>query len=194
MELNVSNSSGECLTDEIAAYIDGELSPDGEMRLEMHLAGCPQCALELNSQKQFLRALDLSLENAGEMELPVNFTRTVVTTAESRVNGLRGPAERRNAILIGSALFLVLVFAIGSDLPSVLSTFRAAVDQIAAVAGIAAHFLFGVALGAAVVFRSLAAQFVFGPALAAGMIAVLFVLAIFVFSRRANRGGRAWKG
>src|SRR6476660_6545325 len=107
MTSSTATSISACPTGEISAYIDGELTPAEEMSLEMHLAGCPACVSDLNAQKQFLRALDMSLVDTGELKLPENFTRTDAKTAESRVSGLRRSNEVRNAVLICSALLLV---------------------------------------------------------------------------------------
>ena len=191
MDLNAANSNGNCPTSEISAYIDGELSPGEEMELELHLAGCAACVRDLNDQKQFLRALDLSLESTDEIELPENFTRTVVTTAESSVRGLRRRTEIRNALFICTGLFLIAVVSVGYDLPMVMSAFGVAVDKVVAVAAFAAHFVFDVALGVAVIFRSLAAQLVFGSAAGLALFAAIFGVSFVAFSRFWNRDRKA---
>ena len=40
-----------CPTGDIAAYIDGELSPDHESELDLHFADCSVCTYEMNQQK-----------------------------------------------------------------------------------------------------------------------------------------------
>src|SRR5215207_7269746 len=89
----------DCPRIEIAAYVDGELSPREEFDLEMHFAVCETCSAELNEQKKLLYALDFALENEDEIELPENFTKVVVATAESNVKGLRCPRERNRALV-----------------------------------------------------------------------------------------------
>ena len=187
MEQQFENTTGTCPTGEISAYIDGELSPGEEMALEMHLAGCPECVIDLNAQKQFLRALDDSLEDTGELVLPANFTKTVVTAAESSVTGLRRGNEIRNALLIVSGLALVALFTVGRDLPILVSALRIAADRVFAVANFAAHFVFDIALGVTVVFRSLASQFVFGSALGFALFVAVFSVAVVAFSRLIGR-------
>ena len=88
----------ECPRADIAAYIDGELTPREELALELHLAACPDCTGELNLQKQMLRALDCGLKDRTEIELPKNFAKTVATRAESNVSGLRSKEERFRAL------------------------------------------------------------------------------------------------
>ena len=73
-----------CPTGEIAAYIDGELSPREELDLEMHFAVCRLCAAELNEQKKLLCALDFALEDEREIELPENFARVIVAAARKQ--------------------------------------------------------------------------------------------------------------
>jgi len=191
MSFNNSENNNDCPIGEISAYIDGELSLPDELRLEFHLTNCLECSTELNSQKQFLLALDFSLENSDELPLPANFTRTVVKTAEGRVNGIRGANEGRNALLICSALLLTVIVALGTDIPRLLSGLSIVFDKFIALIGFAAHFLFGIAFGAAVVFRSLAAQFVFGSSFAIVLFLLLFVSSIMVLSRLIYRGSRA---
>src|SRR5438445_5520441 len=103
----------ECPTDEIAAYIDGEMDAAREFELETHLAACEICSLELNQQKQFLASLNSSLKHEGDLELPANFTKLIVANAESTVSGLRRPRERFNAMFICAGLFLFALFALG---------------------------------------------------------------------------------
>ena len=62
-----------CPSNEIAAYIDGELSLSHELELDAHFAHCQVCSNELNQQKLFLRQLDASLKHESELELPENF-------------------------------------------------------------------------------------------------------------------------
>jgi anti-sigma factor RsiW len=191
MDSGVTVKNSACPTGEISAYIDGELSPSEEMSLEMHLAGCADCAADLNAQKQFLMALDMSLVDTGELKLPANFTKTVVASAESSVRGLRRGRELRNATFICSALFLIAVFSVGRDMPLLVSALGVAVEKFTAVAGFAGHFVFDVALGISVVFRSLASQFVFGSGPRFGLFVVVAALGVLAFSRLLARDDRA---
>ena len=118
-----------CRTSEIAAYIDGELSSQAEFKLEMHFAVCPSCKSKLNEQKTLLCALDFALDNEQEIELPANFTKVIIATAESKVSGLRRPQERFKALFICAALFLLVILGLGSETESVLNTFGKFGDQ-----------------------------------------------------------------
>src|SRR5262249_35235086 len=119
----------EVSCDDIAAYVDGELSAEREMMLEAHFAGCSICVEELNLQKQLLHGLDLGLKNGADIDLPPDFAKVVVANAESTVAGLRRPRERFNALFIcgGLGLFVLLSFGVGAG----TSLFF---EQVAAVA------------------------------------------------------------
>ena len=150
----------ECPRDEISSYIDGELGPEQELDLEMHFAVCSVCSEELKLQRQFLCALDASLVSEPEIELPKDFTKVVVATAESRVSGLRRPTERFNAAFICSGLVLVMMFSLGAASGDPLGTFFGVLDKTAAVASFIGHMAYDVAVGAVIIIRSLSSYFI----------------------------------
>ncbi|MEO8648225.1 MAG: zf-HC2 domain-containing protein [Acidobacteriota bacterium] len=172
-----------CPTGEISPYLDGELSPAVELELELHLAACAKCRSELNTQKTMLIALRSSLDSEPAIELPDNFTRSVVTNAESRVNGLRRPSERLIAIFIGMALFLFALFALGPNASTVFAAMTSAGEAIYAVGSTAVHFVYGVALGLSVIVRSMFSGIIFSSAGSTLSFAVLFLTAAILFSR-----------
>lgn len=184
----------ECPRPDIAAYIDGELAPDDEMALELHFAGCKSCSDELNLQKKFLFALNSTLEQEGEIELPENFTKVVVTSAESRVSGLRRSGERSNAALICGALFLIVILAIGTEVSNVFSGVGQIFDKTVAVFSLAGHLLFNLTMGIVLILKSLAGQFVPGSAVTFLFFAALLALSLFAFSRLMFRYGRPSSG
>jgi anti-sigma factor RsiW len=179
-----TNKNMACPSPDLAAYIDGELSSHDELELEMHLASCRTCADDLNLQKSFLNALDSSLDDKVEIQLPKNFTKLVVANAESRVSGLRHPHELRNAALICTGLILFSLFALGSTTERSLAAAATVVDKLVAVVTSAWHVIYDLALGSSIVLRSLASSFFFesgaGTALA---FFALFVLSLYLFSR-----------
>ena len=179
-----------CPSPEISAYIDGELSQGDELELERHLAGCRVCADDLNLQKGFLNALEFSLEDERKIELPKNFAKSIVATAESRVSGLRRPHERRNAALICAALIAFSFFVLGSNADKTFAATAAVVDKIFAVIASVGHVLYDVALGSAIIFRSLASKFLFESGVTTTAFLALFVLSLYVFSRLMGRFDR----
>ena len=179
-----------CPNSEIAAYIDGELSPREELDLELHLAVCPACGAKLNEQKKLLRALDFALESEIEIELPADFTKVVVTNAESKVSGLRRPQERFNALFICAALFLLVTLGLGGETGAIINTFAKFGEQVLAVGGFVFHLIYNLAMAAAIILRSLSHQIVFNSAVSTAFLAVFFIISLFALSRlivRCNR-------
>jgi hypothetical protein len=168
---------------EIAAFIDGELSPREELELELHLAVCGSCAVELNEQKKLLCALDYALETDGEIELPANFIKTVVTNAESKVSGLRRPQERSKALFVCAALFLFVLLGLGGETETVLNTFRKFAEQFLAVGGFVWNLIYDVSVGTAIVLRSLSSQFIFNSSASLAILIVFVLLSLFLLTR-----------
>jgi len=171
-----------CPTPEISAYIDGELSADQELQLELHMAGCRVCADDLNLQKSFLNALEISLDEK-EIELPNDFTKTVVTHAESRVTGLRHPSERRRAAVVFVTLLLIAGVALGSNLGAALGAATAVAEKFIAVVVSVGHFCYDIALGSVIVFRSLVTGFIFESGISAAIFLLVFVMSLLLSSR-----------
>jgi hypothetical protein len=180
-----------CPREEIAAYVDGEIGSREELKLEMHFAVCKPCTEELNSQKKLLCALDSFCLNEREIELPENFTKIIVTTAESNVSGLRRPQERRKALFICSALFLLVLLGLGGEIDSVFGTFGKFAEQFAAVISFVAHLIYDIAYGFTVILRSLSSQLFFNSAVSFGFIAVFFLISLLMLSRLVIRHKRA---
>ena len=180
-----------CPLEDIAAYIDGEISPREELELEMHFAVCKPCTDELNSQKKLLCALDSFCLNEKQIDLPEDFTKVVVTKAESHVSGLRRPQERRTALFICSGLFLLVLLGLAGETDSVLGTFGKFAEQFAAVAGFVAHLVYDVAVGFAVILRSLSGQIFFDSAVTFALLAAFFLISVFALSRLVLRYNRA---
>ena len=179
-----------CPSAEIAAYIDGELDAGGEFDLERHLAGCDACSLELNSQKHFLRNLDISFRNEREMDLPANFTRLIVANAESTVSGLRRPRERFNALFICAGLLLFVLFAMGAEAASLFDGLAGAVEKTFAVGDIFARLIYSIFVGAAIIVRAFASQFQVGVT---AILALAMIFAVFslLMSQKVARTHRA---
>lgn len=175
----------------LAAYIDGELLPREELELEMHLAICQNCAQELNEQKKLLCVLDFALENPREIQLPANFTKIVVTKAESNVSGLRCSKERFKALSVCSILLLVALLGLGGQIEPVFRTYLRLTDQIFAVFGFAFHLIYDVSIGTAVILRSLGSRLVNDSAVAFTFFAAFLFIFLFALSRLFVRYNRA---
>lgn len=186
----INESKKACLTDDIAAYVDGELTAEREMEMDIHFASCSFCLNELNEQKRFLRQLEFSLHEEEHVELPANFTKLVVANAESTVSGLRRPAERLNALFICVSLSLFVLFASGAEAERVVSGLATVAEQVAAVASFFGHLIYSLFLGVVIVLRTL------GSHASIDVFSILALLAISLLiltalSRRVLRTGRA---
>jgi anti-sigma factor RsiW len=190
MEQGSSKTQTDCPRIEIAAYIDGELSPREEFDLELHFAGCQTCAVELNEQKKLLCALDFALENEDEIELPENFTKVIVTNAESNVQGLRCPRERNRALVVCAALFLVVFLGLGAETSKTFATMGVVTEQLFAVGGFLVHFIHDITVAATVIFRSFCLQFVFKSTVSAFVVGSGFIVSLLIFSRLILRRSR----
>lgn len=169
----------ECPSVEIAAYLDGELSPDLELQLESHLAKCVVCTQELNDQKHFINALNSSLVDGPE--IPADFTKRIITNAESGVSGLRQKKERLNAVFVCCALFFFVVFTLGASAPGTIAASLDVFGRVAAVFGFAGHMVYDISIGVVVIMRSLAGQPAFGL-IAFAVIVPMIVGIAFKFS------------
>lgn len=190
MNLQTATIEKVCPNNEIAAYIDGELTPSEEFALEMHLAVCSACKLKLNEQKKLLCALDFALDSENEIELPANFTKVVVTNAESKVSGLRHPQERFKALFICAALFLLVILGLGSETETALITFGKLSDQILAIGNFAFHLIYDFAIGTAIILRSLSQQIVFNSTISVALLVIFFAFSLIALSRLMNRYNR----
>ncbi len=178
-----------CPGDDIATYIDGELSPAEAFAFEEHLSNCSTCKIELNHQKEFLAALTASLELENDIPLPGNFTKTIIANAESRVSGLRRPRERFTAIFICVVLFIFALFAFGAEAEPVLAAVSGIPEKLLAVGSFLVRFVFNIAIGVAVVARSLFSHVSLPWTAVLAMIG-LIAAALFVFARSSVRSGR----
>lgn len=184
------NPDEHCPADDLGAYLDGELPAPRRNEIELHLAACAGCNGELNFQKKMLLVLEAPLADV-DIELPKDFTKRVVTNAESRVEGLRRPGERLNALFICVALFLFSLFALGADASRGFAVVSAAFDALGAIVGTSIHFILDVGLAVSIILRTLFLNS-FSGALGTGIFAVIvFVALAIVFSRYFLRQGRA---
>ena len=180
----------KCPSEEIAAYIDGELSPKRELELDAHFSECSACTDELNQQKQFLCQLDLSLKHGNELDLPADFAKTIIANAESTVSGLRRPRERFNALFICAGLFLFVLFASGADAGRMLRGIPVLFEQVMAVWSFFGHLIYSVFIGVSIILRAFAAQVRYDLAIAV-VLTTVSASALMFISRRAVRIRRA---
>ena len=176
----------ECPAEELSAYIDGELEAEHELALEWHIGGCDVCRNALNEQKEFLLALTDTLEREIPMELPVNFTRSVVVNAESKVSGLRDRRARSSAVIVISVLLLLAILAVGS----VTGTFSPAfslIGKLLALGGMILQVISDLVSAAFSLLRSIFNSQTFGTPFAYIALSLAIVLLIYFGSRSLKR-------
>lgn len=174
---------------DISAYIDGELTSAEELALEMHIASCKECHVELNLQKQILAALDFSLEGEPEIEIPKNFAKVVAVRAESGVCGLRSKEERFRALFLCALMFLIVLLGLGGETGSVFATFGKFLEKTAALIGFIGHLVYDFALGTVIILRSLSGTLVFNS-FSLIIIAASFIASAVLLSRLISRFNR----
>ena len=180
----------DCHSYEIALYIDGELSREHEVILEAHFNLCSSCASELTTQKQFLNALDNGVRSAADIELPHDFARKIIATAESNVLGLRDPREQLNALFVITTLSLFALFAFGAESAGLFAGVSEYFEQAASVVGVVARIVISFFVGLVVVLRNVGAPFHLDIALAI-FPAILLMPLVFIVSRFFHRERRA---
>lgn len=180
-----SNSGSVCRTADVAAYLDAEMSPPEEIEFEVHLAQCRDCVDELNRQKELLHILDSTLHE-DDIELPENFTKVVVTNAESSVKGLRRRSEWFNAVFVCCALTFFGLFALGADASRSFGYPLRIFDRVAAVAAFFGHLTYDVAVGFVVILRTITSETVSNTAAFVAVVFTLF-LALALIARQVNR-------
>ena len=87
----MSRNNSSCRSEEIAAYLDGELEDSLLVRLEQHFEDCSQCAAEVREQQRLLHELNFALMDEPAIELPKNFAQVVAARAQSDMSGMRAP-------------------------------------------------------------------------------------------------------
>ncbi|MFN2492843.1 MAG: anti-sigma factor [Pyrinomonadaceae bacterium] len=152
----MANSNHICETEQIAAYIDGELDPALQSAVEDHIRQCSACAAELHAQRLFMCELDSVLASSSDLAVPANFARVVAARAESDMRGLRNRAEHTRAlrfcIILALAAFALLGAASGK---MALLNARLVAGKVFAVIGFFAKSIYDAAAGFTVISRVL---------------------------------------
>jgi anti-sigma factor RsiW len=104
----------KCDLEDVAAYLDGELTSAALDRFEQHAKACVACADELRMQRQLLCTLDVAFNDSHGFDLPNNFARVVTARAENDLSGMRNRRERRRAVQLCAVLALVAFGLLGA--------------------------------------------------------------------------------
>ncbi|HSP63495.1 MAG TPA: zf-HC2 domain-containing protein [Pyrinomonadaceae bacterium] len=167
----------ECRTEDVAAYLDGELDGAASESFEAHLKTCARCATELRMQRQLLCTLDFAFSEPS-FELPRNFSRVVAAHAESDLSGISKKNERRRALQL-CALLALLAFALlgAASRTLVFQPARSFLRIAGSLLDLVGHALYDAGTGAAVIVRVVGRALILAPH---GLGLILIVLPFFV--------------
>ncbi|HEX5701737.1 MAG TPA: anti-sigma factor [Pyrinomonadaceae bacterium] len=173
-----------CPREEIAAYLDGELSGVALETFEAHLNECSDCAGELRSQRQLLCTLDAAFSSSLRIKLPENFTRVVATHAEHNLRGLREKSERRRALQL-CAMLAVTAFALlgAASGALVLQPARNSLRIVARLLEVLSQAVLEAAEGFAIIGRMIGQAAVASPYGIGALIAFVFIGSVFLLPR-----------
>jgi anti-sigma factor RsiW len=188
LESLVSDSDYICESENIAAYLDGDLEPALRSALEEHIKHCAQCASELQAQRLFMCELDSALASPFDLAVPINFAQVVAVNAESDMSGVRDRAEHTRAlrycIILGLAAFALLGFASSK---AVILSLSAVAGKVFGVLSFFARTMSDAATGFTVISRVVSRGVIADSRLAGFTGLLLVVLAIAVLSLLISR-------
>jgi hypothetical protein len=148
--------SSACKSEEVAAFLDGELDRAARTQFEQHLKECASCAERLREQRRLLCTLDFALGNDRALPvLPVNFARIVAAHAQSDMSGMRAHSEHKRAlwlcVMLAAAATLLIGAAALSE--SVIAPLRAITKPLAMLVGFFWHTIYNAVAGLVVISR-----------------------------------------
>jgi hypothetical protein len=162
--MNLSQQTNECQLEDVATYLDGELSGESLRDFESHLATCSDCATELRTQRQLLCTLDVAFNDSASFKLPHDFTRVVSAHAGGNLGGIRWKGERRRALQVCALLALVSFALLGAAARALVLEPAQSFLRLAGVSlDIAWRMIYDAGTGLAVIIRVLGRAIVFDP-------------------------------
>ena len=181
----------QCLAEDVAAYLDGELDVQARDSFESHVPQCDLCAAELLRQKQLLCTLDAAFLGQ-DLHLPQNFARVVAAHAETDMRGMRDGFERRQALRVVLILAVAAFALLGSASAEAISgPARTLGHLFRGFAGFLWDAIYQAAAGLAIILRIVTRGFVFESRLLGFLILLLLGAALAVLQRLISRYHRA---
>jgi len=178
MKVTSSDRKG-CQLEDIAAYLDGELSGAALETFEEHLESCPDCAAELRAQRQMLCTLDFAFNEPRSFELPRDFTRVVATHAENNLSGMRAWSERRRALQLCAVLALVSFALLGAASRTlVFDPARSFLRVTGSLISLVWQAIYDAGTGLAVIVRVVGRAVVLGPHGLWLLVALAFIISL----------------
>ena len=183
-----SKEQHACQSEDVAAYLDGELDAQAAARFEQHTKECAQCAALLREQRRLLCALDFALggPELGDLKLPVNFSQIVTAHAQSDLSNLRTErAEHRRALRLCLALAVASFALLGGAAVSekVLKPLGLLIRHAGTVLGFFGRTLYDFGAGLAVIARSIGGHTIFESHALAPLVFLLLAVALVLLPR-----------
>ena len=184
-----SANSNNCIekSEEIAAYLDGELCATARSEVEQHLKGCSACKGWLHEQQLLLCTLDFALNDDPALLLPVNFSQVVAAHAVADMSGLRQRSEHGRALKLCAALLaasLVLLLGGAALSETVLKPIVAVGRRLASLFDLLWQVFRGAGTGVMIILRAVSRHFIFESHPSLGLLALLlFISALALFAR-----------
>jgi hypothetical protein len=190
--MNLSSHPNECQLEDVAAYLDGELSGEKTEHFEAHLKTCRDCATELRTQRQLLCTLDVAFNDSRSFQLPHDFTRIVTAHAESDLSGMRRKGERRRVFQVCAILALVSFALLGAAARAlVLEPAQSLLRLTEVVFDLVWRMIYDAGTGLAVIIRVLGRAVAFGPYGLGLVVLLAFIFSISLLSFLIARYHRA---
>ena len=157
-----STSNDNCRSEDIAAYLDGELDAAALAHFEQHIKECSSCSECLGEQRRLLCAIDLALDEASALPLPKNFAAVVAARAQADMSGMRGRSERKRALTLCVLLAMISFILLGASFnEAALGPISAIAKLTLSLLGFLWHALYSAGAGFAVIARTVGGHFIF---------------------------------
>ena len=181
----MSPNNSVCRSEEVGAYLDGELDASSLARLEQHFESCSRCAAELRAQRRFVSELNFALMDEAAIELPKNFVEIVAARAQSDMSGVRDARERGRALRLCGVLVAISFLLLGGAAlsESIFAPLRAVWKGAVALLGFLGHALYDAGAGLAVISRGLGGHLLFESRSSGLLFLLLMALALLALSR-----------
>lgn len=173
-----------CQSDQLAAYLDLELSAADSLVIDEHLRQCAKCRSELAEQRSLLRTIDSTFRPAENLPLPIDFARLVAARAESDMSGVRDRREHRLAFRLCVGLALVAFALMGVASSKVVFSFgRRIFNLVTGAVDLGWTIVYDAVASLMIVSRLLGKGIVPGSLFDGLLIFLLLGLAFLVLSR-----------
>ena len=182
--MNNSVNEKPCPAEDVAAYLDGELSSAAQETFEHHLANCVDCAAELRQQRQLLCTLEAAFTPSSRFHLPRDFTRVVAARAEGDLNVVHNKSERRRALQLCAVLAVAAFALLGAAAPAVVFQPIRRFGQVTAlVFDLLWQTMYDAAVGVAIILRMIGRAAVESPYGLGLVLTLTFLIAVSLLPR-----------